>query len=262
MFRFYDVIISPVIHATKPARILEVGALGGENTKNICTTFSDAEVMVVDPVPSFDIGSLQSELNNMKFYKDLSLNVIPEIGRFDVGIIDGDHNWYTVYNELKLIESSHGASARDFPVLIFHDISWPYGRRDLYYNHTTIPDEFCHPHAKKGIAPGKRELVNDGGLNKQLNNALLEGGEKNGVLTAIEDFIAESDIDFIFKKIQVYFGFGILISKERLNSSQSLQKELDNLFSAERMMEIIAVQEKMLIMHMIRLQNILQAGEN
>lgn len=258
MFRFWDVIMEPVVKACEPTRILEIGALRGENTKNICATFSNTEVVVVDPVPSFDYKQLEQEVSNLRFYKDLSLNVIPVIGKFDVGIIDGDHNWYTVYNELKSIEVSHSDNPDSFPVLIFHDIGWPYGRRDLYYNHATIPDEYVQPYAKKGMRPGSKALAEQGGLNRQLHNAIEEGGPRNGVLTAIEDFLSESSIEFVFKKIPVYFGYGILIPQSRMQSTPALKAEVDKLFEPDRLLEIMKIQESVLIAHMVQLQSMMK----
>ena len=250
--------MAPIVSACEPKRIFEIGALNGKNTKNICATFSDAEVIVSDPVPAFDHEKLEREVPNLKFYKELSLNVIPVIGKFDVGIIDGDHNWYTVYNELKSIEISHSDDPDLFPVLFFHDIGWPYGRRDLYYNHATIPDEFVQPYAKKGMDPDEKTLVEKGGLNRQLDNAIEEGGERNGVLTAIEDFISESNIEFVFKKIPVYFGYGILIPQSRMQSNPAIKTEVDKLFEPERLLEIISVQESILIANMLRLQSMMK----
>ena len=45
------------------------------------------------------------------------------------------------------------------PVMILHDVAWPYGRRDLYYDPATIPEEFRQPYAQKGIAMGRSTLV-------------------------------------------------------------------------------------------------------
>ena len=41
-------------------------------------------------------------------------------------------------------------------------------------------------------------------------NALQEGGPKNGVLTAIEDFIAQHPNEYRFFKIRYQWGVGVL----------------------------------------------------
>ena len=54
-----------------------------------------------------------------------------------------------------------------------------------------FPSEFLLPYAKKGIIEGKSALVEEGGDNSQYFNGLHEGGARNGVLTAIEDFLKD-----------------------------------------------------------------------
>ena len=53
-------------------------------------------------------------------------------------ILDGDHNYFTLSEELRLIEPS-AARARGLPLLILHDIGWPLARRDAYYAPERIP---------------------------------------------------------------------------------------------------------------------------
>ena len=52
-------------------------------------------------------------------------------------MIDGDHNYFTVSEELRLIgERAPGA---ELPLLLFHDVCWPHGRRDDYFDPEQIP---------------------------------------------------------------------------------------------------------------------------
>jgi hypothetical protein len=158
--------------------------------------------------------------------------VIPKLPPFQVGLIDGDHNWYTVFNEFMLIAALSGNDPDRFPVLLFHDIGWPYGRRDLYYAPDRIPPAYRHPHARKGIKWGQSELAEDGGLNAQLQNALHEGGERNGVLTGIEDAMKQTPIEFDFIRIPAYFGLGILTPKARRAALPALSGVLDEITSS------------------------------
>ncbi len=124
--------------------------------------------------------------------------------------IDGDHNWYTVYNELKTIEEKK--LIRKGGTIFLHDVSWPYGRRDMYYNPQTIPSEFIHPYARKGILKGQSELSDSSeSQNEKYNNALHEGGSKNGVLTAVEDFLENYKDQYSFYYIDEQFGLGVLL---------------------------------------------------
>jgi hypothetical protein len=131
---------------------------------------NNAVLHAVDPLPKFDVESLKKQYDrHFIFHKSLSLNAIPEIKAADVFLIDGDHNWYTVFNELKLIEKYAADAERPFPVIMLHDIAWPYGRRDLYYNPETIPEAFRKPYKKGGIRSGSPDLLEEGGLNLQLD---------------------------------------------------------------------------------------------
>ena len=87
----------------------------------------------------------------------------PRAGPCDVALIDGDHNWYTVYNELRLLAEAARREAEPLPVLILHDVCWPYGRRDLYYDPAEIPAEFRQPYARRGMRPGARSCCSAAG---------------------------------------------------------------------------------------------------
>ena len=110
-------------------------------------------------------------------------------------------------------------------MLILHDVLWPYGRRDLYYTPETIPEQFRHPYAQRGMRPGRSELLPEGGggVSPTLNNALFEGGPRNGVMTAVEDFIAESDEALRLVVVPIYFGLAIVVSEERLERVPELR---------------------------------------
>jgi len=132
-------------------------------------------------------------------------------GVYDCILIDGDHNWYTVFNELNLIRQR--ALLRPGGVIFFHDVGWPYGRRDLYYQPDTIPAQYRLPFKRKGVLRGQSALAETGGGNSHLCNAIREGGPRNGVLTAVEDFLAQHPSEYQFCRIRVQHGLGILQSR-------------------------------------------------
>lgn len=214
MHRLWEIMVRPLIYAIKPKHIVEVGSEYGHNTKELlkyCDE-NDAKLTSIDPKPLFDVEELKGKYESrFEMLEGLSLDVLPSIQDYDMVLLDGDHNWFTVYHELKLIETEFEDG--EFPLIVFHDISWPYGRRDLYYNPDTIPKEYLNPYAQRGICPGKSELVENGGLNPELYNAIEENTPRNGVLTGIEDFLKETDLDLTFKTINAFHGLGILYPK-------------------------------------------------
>jgi len=141
--------------------------------------------------------------------KSNSLDALPNLaGTYDCILIDGDHNWYTVFNELRLIRQR--SLLRPGGIIFLHDVGWPYGRRDMYYQPTTIPPEYRQEYECKGIIRGQNQLANLGGDNPRFCNAIHEGVSRNGVLTAIEDFVGEHPSEYHFCRVRLQWGLGIL----------------------------------------------------
>src|SRR5262249_17524595 len=145
----------PVLHAADAKRVVEIGALRGETTvKMLHDLGPDAELHVIDPVPEFDPAEHEKQFpGRYHFHRALSLKVLPKLAAMDAALIDGDHNWYTVYNELKLLAKTSKRARQPLPVMILHDVLWPYGRRDLYYAPEQIPTKFRQPYAQQGMGP-------------------------------------------------------------------------------------------------------------
>ena len=225
MHQFWDTIIEPVLLRLQPESLIEIGADEGKNTANLldfCKQ-TDAVLHSVDPLPGFDVAAWQSQYGKLFiFHQTLSLNAIPEIDRFDVVLIDGDHNWYTVFNELILIEKQCKKLKQPFPIVILHDIGWPYGRRDLYYNPENIPDTFRKPFKRQGMWYGSAELLENGGLNPHLDNSIYENDLRNGVLTAVEDYMNETMEPLELINIPGLYGLGILFPKSIQENNKAL----------------------------------------
>jgi hypothetical protein len=170
--------------------------------------------------------------------------------------LDGDHNWYTVYHELRKIEELHEHDAERFPVLFLHDTDWPYGRRDLYYNPETIPAEFRQPYERAGIFPNRSELVPGKGMNVELCNARQSGGPRNGVMTGVEDFLAQSRLEFLKIDLPLYYGLTILVSAARLVREPALAKSLAGLESQEGLRKLVAIGERLRCVENVVLQTL------
>jgi len=214
MLAFWPEVIQPLLQDLDPKHIVEIGSEEGRTTRLLLQFASGrgAVVHAVDPGPAFDVASWQKEFGeHFAFHRLPSLVALCAIEQFDVVLIDGDHNWFTVLNELKLIESRALAASRGMPLILLHDVAWPYGRRDLYYAPDAIPAESRQPWAKKGISPTRSELLDQGGFNAKMCNALREGGKRNGVLTAVEDYLAQTMFKYQLVVIPAVFGLGILL---------------------------------------------------
>jgi cephalosporin hydroxylase len=234
MYPFWNDVVAPVIEAARARRIVEVGALRGENTEQMLERLGpDVELHVIDPLPDFDPREHEARFSGRYvFHRDLSVNVLGDLPPMDVALIDGDHNWYTVHTELQLLDQVSRAAGAPFPVAILHDVGWPYGRRDLYYDPNNIPEEHRQSWNREGIRRGRSELVpGGGGLNAQLANATHEGGPRNGVLTALEDFVAEHGQPLRVVILPIYFGLAIVAERGLLRARPALAEALDRLES-------------------------------
>jgi hypothetical protein len=237
MHRFWPRFIAPLIEAAAPRRILEVGAEFGWNTERLleyCRR-KGGLLDVVDPAPHPALHDVLSRfLPEHRYHPLKSLEAIPLLPSPDLVLLDGDHNWYTVYHELQLLFARALQNGAQPPLILMHDMAWPYARRDMYYDPEPIPFGDRHQFACRGIVPGQSELA-DGGLNGQFSNAMHEGGPRNGVLTAAEDFIAGWPTPIALHVLPFFNGLGILIPEAR--SSAALQMIIDDFFSPSFLLE-------------------------
>lgn len=235
MYALWPDVILPLVDAAGGARLLEIGSEFGETTRALADWArpNGAEVHSIDPKPRFDVDALAAEYGStFVFHQGLSLDVLPEIGAFDVALVDGDHNWYTVRNELGLLASAAATAGLPLPLIVAHDAGWPYARRDMYYDPETVPPEGRQEMAKQAILPGRVEL-GETGMNAELWNAVREGGPRNGVLTAVEDFASQLEGGHELVVVGGWHGVAVLASAERLARTPALQAELDRLRSPE-----------------------------
>ena len=229
MKRFWDTVVGPILEAARPKSIVEIGTDEGLNTRNLLTYAEGvgAVVHVVDPVPKYDVAEWQERYGPcFVFYRNLSIDAIPSIPGIDLVLVDGDHNWYTVYNELRLIERRCAELSQPFPLVMLHDVGWPFGRRDLYYDPDTIPKEYCRPYGPEGIRPGVEGLLEEGGLIQGLEKAKCEGGPRNGVLAAVEDFLRETEQEVELIVVPGFHGLALLVPP-RYRRNRGLAEILD-----------------------------------
>jgi len=200
-------VMLPCLDAVSARSVVEVGAFAGDLTRVLVewAAGTGARVSAVDPSPQDGLIALAAERGELELIRETSLDALPAIAMPDVLIIDGDHNYYTVAEELRLIAERAAGDA--LPLLLFHDVCWPHGRRDDYFDADQIPAEYRQPIAggRAGIFPGNPGVRPDG--LPYPRSAAREGGPRNGVLTAVEDFVAASD-GLRLVVVPAFFGFG------------------------------------------------------
>ena len=209
-----------------PRRILEIGIGSGGQTRAVedWAHVHAAQFVAIDPKPACDVPVIvQRHPGVMTWHEDLSLAVLPELPAVDVALVDGDHNWFTVFHELRLLFEAADRDRCAPPIVLCHDVAWPYGRRDLYYNPDTIPPAWRQPYRQAGMVPGSSDLVGARGVNADFFNAEREGGPRNGTLTAIEDFLAAGTATIELLTLPLLNGLGILIPEARLAGNAAMR---------------------------------------
>lgn len=220
MSEFSDIIVD-ALDLAGAKEIVEIGAEFG-GMSSVLADFAAAHrgrLTSVDPCPKDEFIAWAAEHPDMRHIAKTSFDAFDELEQVDAWVIDGDHNWYTVYNELKRVD---GICRRDGkPLLAFlHDVAWPWARRDLYYAPDRIPEVFRHAYSYEGgVTLDYPGVIQNQGFrgHGQYACAAHEGGPRNGVLTAVEDFIDEvrgEGRGIAFARVPAVFGLGILFSTD------------------------------------------------
>jgi len=237
MHLFWVRFILPVIMAMMPKRIVEIGAEFGWNTERLLAYCRDhgAHLDVVDPAPHPAFHEVLGKFGpEYTFFPLKSLDAIPLIPAAELVLLDGDHNYFTVYHELTAIFLRAAEAEVAPPVILLHDMCWPYARRDMYYDPDGIAPENRQVFAYRGIVPGQSELA-DNGLNGHFANAVHEGGPRNGVRTGVEDFIASNPTPMKLHLLPFFNGMGIVVPEAR--RTPALDAVLAGFFAGPAMLE-------------------------
>ncbi len=109
----------------------------------------------------------------------------------DLIILRVTPNWRAVRDALEAVRARANEAGASFPLVVAWNAGWPYGRRDRY------PDGDPGPPTPRwlvhgGLRPGQRAPTLGRGLYAGFTHAGEEYGIKNGVRTAIEDFISDA----------------------------------------------------------------------
>jgi hypothetical protein len=200
--------------------VIEVGAYAGDLTRLLLlwAEQSGARITAIDPSPQPELEQLARERSELELVRAISLDALDDVSMADAIVLDGDHNYYTVTEELRRIGARVSASGAQVPLVLLHDVCWPHGRRDDYYDPDRIPPEQRQPVSpESGLYPGVPG-TRPGGLPYHWP-AAQEGGPRNGVLTAIEDFLADR-AELRLGIVPAFFGLALLYPREAAYASE------------------------------------------
>lgn len=220
-------LLEPVLDALVPRRVCEVGVEDGAFAAQLldwCRPRGCAYAGI-DPAPP----------DGLPVIRGASLDVLPRLEACDAYFIDGDHNYYTVRGELDAIARGTERLRDRGPLICVHDVGWPWGRRDMYYAPENIPAEHRHPSSNElGVTLHDDALV-DGGMRDPGRYAIARrpGGPRNGVLTAVEDFLAaEREAGAEWEMVLVPAAFGLALLYRPATVPQACMRQLQRLRSS------------------------------
>jgi len=215
-------LIRPCLERARVRTVVEIGAEFGGMSQVLADWCAgvDGRLTCVDPAPKDEFLHWVAANPQVTHLPLPSLEALPQLAQCpDVWVIDGDHNYYTVRNELNQIDAICRREGK--PLLAFlHDISWPCARRDCYYAPDRIPPAHRHAYSYDAGVHVDDDAVH---INRgwrghgQFAWALHEGGPANGVLTAVEDFLATADTrqrPLAFAHIPAVFGLGVIMDAQ------------------------------------------------
>lgn len=216
MTEFSDLILG-CLDAAGARDLVEIGAEFGGMSHLLAGYAAERQgtLTSIDPAPRPEFLEWAGLHANVRHLALPSLEALPTLANIDAWVIDGDHNYYTVLHELERIDAIGQRDGK--PLLAFlHDVSWPTARRDMYYAPERIPFEFRHPHGyDAGVTLDSDSSVPDRGFRGagQFAFALQAGGARNGVLTAVEDFLEAARNGarpLAWASVPAVFGLGVV----------------------------------------------------
>jgi hypothetical protein len=201
-------IVLGCLDASRAKSVAEIGAYAGDLTRLLLDRAAQTggRVVAIDPTPHDRLVELSERHQEVELVQEPSHEALRHVPLPDAVIIDGDHNYYTVSEELRLIDQR--APGPRIPLLMLHDIGWPHGRRDAYWNPEAIPEEHRQPTLDRPfIFPGEPGVVDTG--MPMYAAADHEGGPRNGVLTALEGYL-DRRVDLRVVTLPMFFGLAVV----------------------------------------------------
>ncbi|WP_052710988.1 class I SAM-dependent methyltransferase [Pseudofrankia sp. DC12] len=207
----------PLLAAAGARSVALLGTEHGQTTAllvELLRAGGGGRLLVVDPEP----GRVPAA------GRGLDIEVVREYGAAgldghtptDAYLIDGDANFATVTRTLAAVaDAVHEFGRASFPLILLHDVGWPTGWRDRY----TSPDRLT--------AADRQPFTWDGGVTLDRDDAvpgrglrgdgayawaLAEGGPRNGVRSAVEQFVAGHP-ELRFFTVAPIFGLGIIVDR-------------------------------------------------
>lgn len=210
----FSEIFRTLLDECAPNTIVEVGSEYAGSTRVLAGYAKDnnIQLIVVDPTPKVSLNAVLPEFHDAyRFVPQKSVDALPNLSA-DIFFLDGDHNYWTVRSELQAIYAENPDAWT-----ILHDVGNPCSRRDQYYAPNEIPADHRHQYSYDyGIDLKTNKLQYRSGFwgAGEFAIAVESGTPRNGVLTAVEDFISQRN-KLYYSSIPLIFGLGIIVPQHK-----------------------------------------------
>ncbi|MCP9488898.1 MAG: glycosyltransferase [Solirubrobacteraceae bacterium MAG38_C4-C5] len=218
--------IGPLLETLQPEVVVEVGSGRGQLTEPLLrwAHAGGATLHAIDPRPlAQEVEWAEQWPNTLTFHADRSLNALARITEVDVALLGGDPNWYTVSHELALLELMAQSADCPLPVVVIHGVDGPHRRRDGYYEPSAVPGAHRFPYE-----PADESLDGD----DDPASAIYEHSLRNGVRTALEDFLADRADQWVLREVPGDDGLAVLAPSAVVSEHDALTELLERLQSA------------------------------
>jgi hypothetical protein len=98
----------------------------------------------------------------------------------------------------------------------------------MYYAPECIPQEHRRPYSRSGVVPGQSGL-DSAGVHAAYLHANDEGGARNGVMAAIQDFLTAHEGEYRWQALPGLYGYGILAHRTLEDRYPALRELLDTM---------------------------------
>jgi Glycosyl transferases group 1 len=186
MRSLWPTVVAPLLEASRPSAIVDFGA---------DETFSAfLEEAAREYGTSVHRGS-----------EDPARMAAPQLA-----FVHGEPNWHAVSERLDRLDAMARAGGEPLALTLVHGVDWPTGRRDAYPNPAAVPVGARQPHRPEG------------GVERALDAHDL----RNGVLTAVEDFLAGAEEELELVHVPGFGGTAILVPRRRIEDEGSALSRL------------------------------------
>lgn len=254
MDRLWEDLLEPLCRAARPEILAHVGAdrggveAGLERYVNDCGATLHRIVGSNRADATTEAESAERESSappSVTVHRGLALNVLARLEGCDFVVLDGDPNWFTVTQQLRLLERQAARDQRPFPLVVIRETGRRYARRDGYEDPSIIPDAYRQDY--EPARPLHAIPSCDGeSASPDARVAFIARGEScngNGVLTAVEDFHAhvESALDLL--SIPGFGGITLLAPQGDHPCAEAIRAALAKIAPPSRLASWIAAIE-------------------